>query len=113
MTVGGETPAALLADSAAQYIDANDAACALTGRSRAELLSMHVWDLSPQPDVSDSQAAWARFVESGAQSGAYVLRNAAGAEIEARFAASAHVLPGCHLSLLQSVPPALTRDAGF
>jgi CheY-like chemotaxis protein len=111
VTRGGEAPAALLADSTAQYIDANDAACTLTGRSRAELLSMHVWDLTPQEAIAERQAAWARFVESGAQSGAYVLRDASGAEIEARFAASAHVLPGCHLALLQSVPPALTRDA--
>jgi CheY-like chemotaxis protein len=108
-----ETPAALLADSSAQYIAANDAACALTGRSREELLSLHVWDLTPPAAVADGQQAWARFVASGMQSGAYVLRNAAGAEIEARFAASAHVLPGCHLSLLQSIPPALAREARF
>ena len=111
VTQGLDTPAALLADTAAHYIDANDAACALTGRSRDELLSLHVWDLTPSQAVAEGQAAWARFVESGAQSGAYTLRSAAGVDIEARFAASAHVLPGCHLALLQSLPAALTRDA--
>lgn len=110
---GGEAPAALLADSEAHCIGANDAACALTGRSRDELLTMHVWDLAPQNAVKDGQAAWARFVQSGTQSGAYVVRSASGADIEARFAASADVLPGCHLSLLQSVPAALTRDSRF
>ena len=103
----GDTPAALLADSAAHYIAANDAACVLTGRSREELLSLSVWDLTPQIAVADGREAWARFVESGNLSGAYVLRTPSGCEVEARFAASANILPGCHLSLLQSVPPAL------
>lgn len=105
---GADTPAALLADSAAHYIAANDAACALTGRSREELLSLTVWDLIPQIGVADSRVAWARFVESGSLSGAYVLKTPSGAEVQARFASSANVLPGYHLSLLESVPPALS-----
>ena len=104
----GETPAALLADSTAHYIAANDAACALTGRSREELLSLSVWDLTPQVGVADGREAWARFVESGALAGAYVLKTPAGNEIQARFASAANILPGCHLSLLQPVPPALS-----
>ena len=107
----GEPPAALLADNGAQCIGVNDAACALTGRSREELLSLHVWDLTPQRAVADRRQAWAQFVESGAQSGAYVLTNSSGQQVEARFAASADILPGCHLSLLQSIPPALLPDA--
>lgn len=107
----GDVPAALLADNAAQCIAVNDAACALTGRSREELLSLHVWDLSPQRKVDDGRQIWARFVESGSLSGAYVLTIPSGQEIEARFAASTDVLPGCHLSLLQSVPAALRPEA--
>jgi two-component system, OmpR family, response regulator len=72
----GDTPAALL-DNASHYVAANDAACALTGRSREELLSLHVWDFKPPRTL----------------------------------VASADVLPGYHLSLLQSIPPALLRDA--
>ena len=107
VTDGGDMPAALLADNAAQYIGVNDAACALTGRSREELLSLHVWDLTPTRAVADGQQAWTRFVQSGSLSGVYVLTNPSGQEIEARFVASTDILPGCHLSLLQSVPPAL------
>ena len=102
----GDAPAALLADTAAQYIAVNDAACTLTGRSREELLSLHVWDLTPDDAVAEGRLQWARFVESGALAGAYVLRTANG-NVPARFAASAHVLPDCHLSLIQSLPPAL------
>lgn len=107
----GDTPAALLTDSSAHYIAANDAACALTGRSREELLSLSVWDLTPQLRGVEGRQAWATQVESGALSGAYVLKTPSGNEIEARFASAANVLPGCHLSLLQSVPAALSRDA--
>lgn len=107
----GDTPAALLTDSAAHYIAANDAACVLTGRSREELLSLSVWDLTPQIRVAEGRQAWARLVEAGALSGAYVLKTASGSEIEARFASAANVLPGCHLSLLRSVPRALSGHA--
>ena len=104
-----EMPAALLADSAAHYIGANDAACALTERSRDELLSLHVWDLTPKA-AADSRQAWARFVQSGAVSGAYRLTVPSGKEVAAHFAASTDIVPGCHLSLLQSIPPALLPD---
>lgn len=73
----GDTPAALLADHGSHYVAANDAACALTGRSREELLSLHVSDFKPPRTL----------------------------------VASAAVLPGYHLSLLQSIPPALICDA--
>ena len=106
----GEPPAALLADNAAQYIAANDAACALTGRSREELLSLHVWDLTPVHAADAGRQAWARFVESGVQTGAFRLKVPSGEEVEARFVALTDILPGCHLSLLQSVPPALLPD---
>jgi CheY-like chemotaxis protein len=102
----GDPPAALLANTAARYIAVNDAACTLTGRSREELLSLRVWDLTPDAGVADGQQQWARFVASGTLTGAYVLRTTKG-NVPARFAASAHVLPDCHLSLIQSVPPAL------
>jgi DNA-binding response OmpR family regulator len=77
VAAGGDAPAALLADSAAHCVAVNDAACALTGRSREELLSLQVSDVtSPRTLV-----------------------------------ASAAVLPGYHLSLLQSIPPALLGTA--
>ncbi|HEX6589395.1 MAG TPA: PAS domain S-box protein, partial [Longimicrobiales bacterium] len=67
-----------LADNTAHYIAVNDAACRLTGRSREELLSLHVSDLTPPRDA---------------------------------VAASADILPGWHLSLVQAVPPVLLPGA--
>ena len=106
-----DMPAALLADNRAQYIAVNDAACALTERTREELLSLHVWDLTPKDAVADGRQAWARFVESGTLAGPYVLTAPSGKQIAAHFVASTDILPGCHLSLLWSIPPALLPDS--
>jgi CheY-like chemotaxis protein len=106
MEVGGQPqPAALLADSTARYIGVNDAACTLTGRSRDELLSLRVWDLTPDVNLSQGKVQWEQFVSAGAMSGAYTLQSPAGKPIDACFAAYANVLPGCHLSLLTALPP--------
>jgi DNA-binding response OmpR family regulator len=107
VSLGMDTPAALVADTAAHYIAANDAACILTGRSREELLSLNVWDLTPDTGVRDGHQQWERFVESGALSGVYLLKTPGGV-VEARFASCTHILPDCHLSLLQPVPLALS-----
>ena len=104
-------PAALLADSTARYIGANDAACALTGRSRGELLSLSVWDLTPDLSQAEGRQRWAQFVTSGFSAGAYLLQGPAGGAIQALFSAAAHVLPDCHLSLLQPLPGALLRTS--
>jgi CheY-like chemotaxis protein len=106
--VGGQPPpAALLADSTARYIGVNDAACSLTGRSRDELLSLCVWDLTPEVDLAQGKVRWAQFVSEGGMSGACTLQGPTGNPIDACFAAFAHVLPGCHLSLLTPLPPGL------
>lgn len=102
-------PAALLADSNARYIGANDAACVLTGRPREQLLSMNVWDLTPEIGLVLGRQRWAHFVETGWSAGAYQLRGPAGGGIAALFSAAAHVLPDCHLSLLRPLPTALMR----
>jgi len=103
-------PAALLADSTAHYIGANDAACALTGRSRSELLALSVWDLTPDVGIMAGRQQWAQFVRAGTSAGAYQLQGPLG-PIEALFSAAAHVLPDCHLSLLRPLPAALTRPS--
>ena len=100
-------PAALVADSSARYIAANDAACALIGRPREELLTLSVWDLTPQVSLDASRRQWEAFVSGGTLSGAYHLSGPAGSSISTVFSAAAHVLPGCHLSLLRPLSPVL------
>jgi CheY-like chemotaxis protein len=99
--------AALLADTSARYIGVNDAACVLTGRARAELLSMSVWDLTPGGSLPEARRQWEAFVEAGSLEGAYALTTGQGGFVTTRFAAAAHVLPDCHLALLQPVPESL------
>jgi PAS domain-containing protein len=111
LSENGSTPAALLADNSARYIAVNDAACVATGWSREELLSLRVWDLTPDVRMDEGLLRWAEFVQNGTSAGAYILKTPRG-EVAAHFAASAHVVPDCHLALLQVVPAALLdRDA--
>lgn len=100
-------PAALLANTAARYIAANDAACVLIGRSREELLTLSVWDLTPAASIDASRRQWEAFVSGGMLSGAYNLSGPSGTPISTMFSAAAHVLPDCHLSLLLALPDAL------
>ena len=46
----------LLADNTAGYVDANPAACMLTGYDRAVLLQRSVWDLTPETDQERTAA---------------------------------------------------------
>ena len=96
--------AALVADSSARYVGVNDAACVLTGRSRDELLTLRVWDLTPGVSRADAHSLWDAFVAGGSLEGSYALATAHGDFVNARFAASAHLLPDRHLSLLQPIP---------
>ena len=107
---GEEPPAALLADGSAHYIEVNEAACSLTGRSREELLALSVWDLTPEVALAEGRRLWNQFVAGGTLTGPYRLRTPAGVAVEATYAAAANVLPGCHLSLLHPLPPALILD---
>lgn len=92
--------AILIANNRARYVDANVAATVLTGYTRAELLRMSVWDLTPEPHKSTGMTAWEAFLRTGEQSGAYPLRCKDGTVVRAAYFATAHVLPNLHLSAL-------------
>src|SRR5690242_16340786 len=61
--------AILLADDEARYVDANPAACALTGYTREELRQLYVWDVTPAAPPQATQQAWQRFLRRGESSG--------------------------------------------
>jgi diguanylate cyclase (GGDEF)-like protein/PAS domain S-box-containing protein len=94
--------AILLASDDGSYVDANPAACAMTGYTRDELLAMHVSQLVV-PDSLDLDAVWAGFLLSGSSRGRIQLRHKDGSEIVAAFSAKAQVLPGLDLSILSDV----------
>ena len=95
--------AIILANDAGEYVDANPAACALTGYTRDQLLHMHVWDMRQVETAAEAQAGWRGFLKAGSLSGDYQLRVGDGTVREVEFRAVANVLPGLHLSAMRDV----------
>ena len=101
--VAASPDAVLIANDERHYVDANEAACALLGRTREEVLRLQVDDLAPdaaRPWVAD---AWAKFREEGSQSGAMVIERPDGSVRHVEFSARAAIAPGLHLSVLHDV----------
>ena len=93
----------LLADDTAGYVDANPAACMLTGYDRAELLQQSVWDLTPEMDQERGRALWQHFLATGTQQGEYTLQRKDGTSVEVEYRATAHIVPGLHLTVLRDI----------
>lgn len=92
--------AALVADNSARYIAANARAVELTGYSHDELLHMTVRDITPAHRDDARAELWNRFIQTGSQSGEYVLQRKDGMPVAVRYHAFASVAPGIHVSLL-------------
>jgi PAS domain S-box-containing protein len=90
----------LIANSHAQYVEANRAATTVTGYARDELLRMSIWDLTPTPRRELGVRLWRAFLKRGTMTGRYLLRRKGGREFEADYLAVANVLPGLHVSAL-------------
>jgi PAS domain S-box-containing protein len=98
--------AAIAADNTGRYVAANARVSEMTGYSRAELFRLHVRDLTPSMRQEDVGSLWNHFIQSGTQSGEYVLQRKDGDTIRVRYAAYASVAPGVHLSLLMPLDAA-------
>ncbi len=109
--------AVLVADGSGRYTFANDAACALLGRDRAELLTLSVRDVSH--DAMETEIAWRTFVAERRATGVFAIRRPDGSSVRARFTAICDFVPGHHLSILQDltdqvrVESILRRDEEF
>lgn len=95
--------AILLADDRGLYVDANPAACELTGYRREELLERTILDLTPEDHRPAGRDLWRAFLTRGRMEGEYSLTRKDGRAVEVEFRAVAHVLPGLHLSILRDV----------
>jgi PAS domain S-box-containing protein len=98
--------AMLLANDERRYVDVNQAACALLGLSRAELLEADVDGLTPVALRGRVPALWDRFLSHGTMQGVYELTDASGRVVRITYVAVARVLPGLHLSCLLTGRPA-------
>src|SRR3954465_214538 len=99
----GALDAMLLADDDRRYVAANDAACALLGRTRGELLSLRVDDIAGGPMRAGVAVGWSAFIAAGHQSGHFDIERPDGSVRSVEFRATAHVAPHRHLSVLRDV----------
>ena len=93
--------ALVLADDGGVYVDANPAACELFGLPRERLIGRRVGDFTV--GGYDREAVWRDFMRAGKQRGRFPMRRADGTVRELDYSATAHVLPGLHLSVLRDV----------
>ena len=95
--------AMLLADGESRFIDANPAACALTGYSQGELTRLKVRDLTPSPAQDSGLRMWREFLLRGKMAGEYRIRRKDGIFVDVEFRSVADILPGMHLSVMRDV----------
>lgn len=95
--------AILLTDDQARYIDANPAACALTGYSRQELLQLSVWDITPVPNRELGRGLWLKFTAEAEQSGEYTIVRKDGNTVEIEYRSVANIVPGMHLTVWRDI----------
>ena len=101
--VNNALDAIFVADDEGRYFDVNPAACELTGYSRAALLAMSVWDLTPTRDEEAGRVTWQQFLGQGRAGGEYRLRRHDGTIVDVEFRAVANVLPNMHVSACRDV----------
>jgi two-component system, cell cycle sensor histidine kinase and response regulator CckA len=90
-----------IADDEGRYVDVNPAACALFGRSRAQLVGLRARDLAESP--ADGEQLWRALLADGSVSGRHAVLRPGGEVRETEFAARANVLPGRHVAVLRDV----------
>jgi PAS domain S-box-containing protein len=93
----------ILLDDQGSYIDANSAACALTGYDRSELLRLNIVDLTPIAARAGLAVSWGAFIESGKLSGENLLLRKDGSTVLIDFYAVARIAPGVHFVVLRDI----------
>lgn len=94
--------AILIVDEAGQTVDANPAACALTGYLRGELIGRKVRDIASD-DQESRERRWKEFLEKGKLAGEVRIRRKDGTLVDVEFRAVTNILPGVHLSVMRDV----------
>jgi PAS domain S-box-containing protein len=93
--------AILIADDERRYVEVNEAACALLGRSREELLGLRVDDVGPTSEAVEE--TWDRFMQLGALRGEFEITRPDGTHRTVDYSARANIVPGRHLTILRDV----------
>jgi PAS domain S-box-containing protein len=93
--------AILIADDDRRYVEANEAACALLGRTREELIGLRVDEVGPTNDGVDE--TWRRFIQLGALRGEFEITRPDGTHRTVDYSARANIAPGRHLTMMRDV----------
>ncbi len=96
-----ELDGVFILDDDGRFVDVNPAACALTGRTRQDLLGRHADEISG-PDT-DFSPAWETFHRDGEYAGDWRFRRPDGSIREVELTAKASFLPGRHLAMARDV----------
>jgi PAS domain S-box-containing protein len=95
--------AILLLDDQAHYVDANPAACVMTGYSHAELLDRTLRDLMVGSGRGRFVEGWRLFLANDLRSGEFSLLHKNGSIVETEYRAAANIVPGLHLAVLRDI----------
>jgi len=95
--------AMLIADDQGCYVEANPAACALLGATRAEIIGRTIADFCVLPPGINLDQQWQTFLAQGQMQGEISLRGSGGKVRVVEFSASAYFCPHFHLSILRDI----------
>jgi len=95
--------AILLADDQGRYLDANPAACEISGYSLDEIRQIKLNELLDHASELNRHIGWDEFIIKGKMEGTVAIRTKAGHIRILDYKAMADILPGIHLSILSDV----------
>jgi two-component system, cell cycle sensor histidine kinase and response regulator CckA len=95
--------AIFLADDQARLIDANPAACRLTGYNYDELLSRSLWDLTSPAYITRGKIRWQQLLKEGSRTNEGVLQRRDGTLLRIEYHAVANIISGLHLFILRDI----------
>lgn len=102
--------AILVADDDGRFREVNQAATSLLQYSEAQLLAMHIWDITAPSQRTDARALWRDFIKAGNQAGTYQVRRADGRRVTVHYEAVANFRPERHLSVMRPLSQALAES---
>jgi PAS domain S-box-containing protein len=100
--------AMVIADDEGTYVEVNDAAAALFGLPRQDLLGRTVHEFADQ--TFDVETAWDGFVSRDVDVGRFTLKRPDGETRILEYAATTDIVPGRHLSVLRDVTERTRRE---
>ena len=95
--------AILMADEQMRFVDANPAACVLTGYSREELLQLRVQDVTPLPNQGLLDSLWQDLISAGKLDSEFQLLRKDATTIIVEFRAVANFIPGLHVAIAHDI----------